>query len=57
MNITQQDLEQLRRIYNTLLLVETKGENSFFMADAVRALGQFIENYEQKIQEARSIEE
>lgn len=57
MNITQQDLEQLRRIYNTLLLVETKGENSFFMADAVRALSQFIENYEQKIQEARSIEE
>lgn len=38
----KEQLEQLARIYNTLLTVETKGENSFTMTDCLRALEQVI---------------
>lgn len=42
MNITREQLEQLTRIYNTLLEVPTKGEGSFIMTDALRAFEQVI---------------
>lgn len=32
----------LIKIYNTLLLIDTKGENTLLMADVIRALGNFI---------------
>lgn len=42
MVITQEQLAQLTRIYNTLLEVNTKGESTFIMTDALRALEQVI---------------
>lgn len=40
MIITQEQFEQLSRIYNTLLEVNTKGEDTLIMADCIRALQQ-----------------
>lgn len=34
--------EQLSRIYNTLLLINTKGEDTLIMADCLRALKNYI---------------
>ena len=42
MTITQEQLTQLTRIYNTLLEVHTKGESSFLMTDSLRALEQVV---------------
>lgn len=36
--MTQEQLTQLARIYNTLMQVNTKGEDTFIMADCLRAL-------------------
>lgn len=36
--------EQLVKIYNTLLLIETKGESTLVMADCLRAFQEVIEN-------------
>jgi len=47
MTITQEQLIQLSRIYNTLLTVETKGENTLIMADCVRALQQLAQEIQQ----------
>lgn len=44
MKITKEQLEQLARIYNTLLEVKTKGEDTFFMADSLRALEKVIKD-------------
>lgn len=35
-------LEILSRIYNTLLLVNTKGEDTMIMADCLKSLSNFI---------------
>ena len=35
-------MEQLIKIYNTMLLIETKGENTLIMADCLRALKDII---------------
>lgn len=40
--ITMEQLQQLTRIYNTLLEVQTKGENTFIMADSLRAFEKCI---------------
>lgn len=42
MNITQEQLDQLTRIYNTMLEISTKGENTLVMADCLRALEDII---------------
>ena len=47
MNITQEQLEQLTRIYNTMLEISTKGENTLIMADCLRALEQTVINIKQ----------
>lgn len=44
-------LESLTRIYNTLLLINTRGEDTLVMADCIRALNSFI-TIEQKELEA-----
>ena len=36
------DLELLTRIYNTLLLVNTKGEDTMIMGECLRALQNFV---------------
>ena len=43
MIILQEQLIQLSRIYNTLLTIETKGENTLTMAECIRALQQLIQ--------------
>ena len=53
MNITREQLEQLTRIYNTLLEVPTKGEGSFIMTDALRALEQVIIEISKTAQQAQ----
>lgn len=47
MNITQEQLEQLIRIYNTMLEISTKGESTLVMADCLRALEQTVMNIKQ----------
>ena len=42
MTITREQMEQLTRIYNTLLEVGTKGQDTLVMADCLRALEQVI---------------
>lgn len=42
MTITKEQLEQLTRIYNTMLGIGTKGEDTLVMADCLRALEQVI---------------
>lgn len=42
-------MNQLIKIYNTLAMVSTKGEDTLIMADCLRALRQYIiENQEEK---------
>lgn len=48
MTITQEQFVQLSRIYNTLLGVETKGENTLLLSDCIRAMQDTL----QKIQDA-----
>ena len=43
------DLELLTRIYNTLLLVNTKGEDTMIMGECLRALQNFILTKKQEI--------
>lgn len=40
--MTQNDLQVLADIYNNLLSISTRGEDTFVMSDCMRALKQFI---------------
>lgn len=42
MIITQEQINQLTRIYNTLFEITTKGENTLIMADCLRAIEALI---------------
>ena len=42
MVITKEQVEQLSRIYNTLLEISTKGEDTLVMADCLRAFQQVV---------------
>lgn len=42
------NIEQLKKIYNTLAMVETKGNSTLIMADCVRALMEVITEMEAK---------
>ena len=42
MTITKEQLTQLSRIYNTLLQVNTRGEDTMVMGDCLRALQRTI---------------
>ena len=48
MNITREQLEQLARIYNTLLNVSTRGEDTLIMADCIRALERVIKQIDEE---------
>ena len=43
MIITKEQVEQLTRIYNTMLEIRTKGEDTLIMADCLRALEQVVQ--------------
>lgn len=49
--MTYEKLETLSRIYNTLLLVNTKGEDTLTMADCLKALRNFILTNQSKEEE------
>lgn len=42
MTITKEQVEQLTRIYNTMLEIKTKGEDTLVMSDCLRALEQVV---------------
>lgn len=42
MTITKEQLEQLTRIYNTMLHIGTRGEDTLIMSDCLRALEQVV---------------
>lgn len=52
MTITREQLEQLTRIYNTMLEIRTKGEDTLVMADCLRALEQVVTQVMQANQQA-----
>ena len=54
-----ENIESLSRLYNTLLLINTKGEDTIRMGDCLRSLYNFIakEKQELKQQEQELIQE
>jgi hypothetical protein len=56
--MTQEQLTQLTRIFNTLLNVHTCGEDTLIMSDCVRALQQIIvEENKKNEEENKPVEE
>lgn len=51
------NLEQLTRIYNTLLLIRTNGEDTMIMGDCLKALKEWIEQTNKAQQAAMNAEE
>lgn len=49
--------EKLTKLYNTMLLIETKGESTKLMADCLRYLGSLINEVNQQAREAASAPE
>ena len=45
-------LETLSRIYNTLLLINTKGEDTLIMADCLNAMRAFVQNEQRELEVA-----
>lgn len=52
MNITREQLEQLARIYNTLMNISTKGEDTFIMADCLRAMEKVVTDIDKAASES-----
>ena len=57
MTISKEQLEQLTRIYNTMLEIRTKGEDTIVMADCLRALEQVIQQVYQGSAPAPAVSE
>ena len=57
MTITREQIEQLTRIYNTMLEIRTKGEDTLVMADCLRALEQVVTQIVQSAQESANTTE
>ena len=51
MTITREQVEQLSRIYNTMLEIRTKGEDTIIMSDCLRALEQVVQQVVQANQQ------
>ena len=50
--MTYEKLEILSRIYNTLLLINTKGEDTLIMADCLNAMRNFVSNEQRELEVA-----
>lgn len=48
--MTYEKLETLSRIYNTLLLINTKGEDTIIMADCLNAMRTFVQNEQKELE-------
>ena len=46
-------LTQLQRIYNTMLMISTRGEDTLLMADCLRALQKFAQDAQKEQDEAK----
>ena len=55
--MTYEKIEVLSRIYNTLLLINTKGEDTMIMADCLKALQSFITIEQQNLKQNNNSEE
>lgn len=55
--MSQEQLILLQRIYNTLMLVSTKGEDTMTMADCLSAMQNLIEQLKQQQQPERTVAE
>lgn len=53
--MTYEKLETLSRIYNTLLLINTKGEDTLVMADCLNAMRVFVQNEQRELAVAMDI--
>ena len=52
--MTNEDINQLTRIYNTLLLINTKGEDTMLMSDCLRAMHDFIDTAQKNSESNKS---
>ena len=50
--MTYEKLETLSRIYNTLLLINTKGEDTLIMADCLNTMRAFVQNEQRELEVA-----
>ena len=50
--MTYEKLDTMSRIYNTLLLINTKGEDTMVMGDCLKALKSFILNEQKELEVA-----
>ena len=50
--MTYEKLETLSRIYITLLLINTKGEDTLVMADCLNAMRTFVQNEQRELEVA-----
>ena len=50
--MTYEKLETLSRIYNTLLLINTRGEDTLVMADCLNAMRTFVTNEQRELEVA-----
>lgn len=50
--MTYEKLDVMSRIYNTLLLINTKGEDTMVMGDCLRTLKSFILNEQKELEAA-----
>ena len=48
--MTYEKLETLSRIYNTLLLINTKGEDTLIMADCLKVMRTFVQNEQKELE-------
>ena len=48
--MTYEKLETLSRIYNTLLLINTKGEDTIVMADCLNAMRSFVMSEQKELE-------
>lgn len=53
-NMNYNDLEFLVRIYNTLLLVNTKGEDTMIMGECLKSLQKFLLNKKQEFEQQKT---
>lgn len=54
--MSQEQLILLQRIYNTLMLISTKGEDTMTMADCLQAMQNLIEQLKQEQKERTTVE-
>ena len=49
--MTYEKIETLSRLYNTLLLINTRGEDTIYMSDCLKSLFSFIKKEKEEIRQ------